>query len=193
MDNDRSDVSKDALDDSYVAISEAIEQLSEATETPTDFEPSNRPFDGGEVDLRSAGWLAKLAEVQGWLRLENDLTLDDPHSSMQSLARGLGFEGDSSVLDLAGGEPQLTIAGLERLSARLQLAVRLQESFQGFHEEDGASLESATARWRGAWDDASDVEEGSGPVSARTGIWNIHDFADRAVRKKLNLSPSYQR
>jgi hypothetical protein len=177
------------------AIAEQIVALSQATEAPLEFEPTGRVFDQEEVDFGSARWMACLAEVQGWLSLPEDVTLDDPHRFLQTLARGLGFEEADYPVESVGDQPGLTAAGLDRLSRRLQRAVQLQAEFLADLEADGASQASATAQWREAWEEEEEgeVEEGSGSVSAKADIWPINDFSDRASRGRLNLSPSYQR
>ena len=60
-------------------------------------------------------------------------------------------------------------------------------------EADGASRASATGLWRERWEEESDDQEGSDPVSAKADTWPINEFSDRARKGRLNLSPSYQR
>lgn len=177
------------------AIAEQIVVLSEASEAPTEFEPVGRAIDPAEVDFSSAGWMAALAEVQGWLRLPEELKLENESGFLEALADGLGCEDRDSAVRSVDGRPRLNPGALDRLSVRLQRAVRLQGTFLEDLEADGATLESATGRWRDAWEDESDdeEEEGGEPVSAKAETWPINEFSDRAMRGKLNLSPSYQR
>jgi hypothetical protein len=170
--------------------------LSQASDTPSEFEPTGRAFDQDEVDLQSPSWMACLAEVQGWLRLPEELTLDDQRQFLEVLAVGLGFADIDSAVEGVDGRYHLTGAGLERLSERLQRAHQLQDSFLANLQADGASQASATGRWIEEWE-AEDVfeeeEERGDPVSARALTWSIIDFSDRAQRGGLDLSPSYQR
>lgn len=179
-----------------LGIAEQIVLLSQASDAPTEFESAGLVFELDEVDFGSSAWMACLAEVQGWLRLPDDLKLDNPGQFIGTLATGLGFDHPDSAVEQVGGLPRLTAAGLDRLSERLQRALRLQGEFLADLEADGGSQASATGRWREAWDDAeeeAEAEEETGPVSAKADIWNINDFTHRASRGRLNLSPSYQR
>ncbi len=176
------------------AIAEQIVQLSQATDTPTDFEPTGHAFDPGEVDLGSPSWMTCLADVQGWLRLPEDLAMDDPQTFLATLALGLEFDGVESAVESIDRRSRLNAAGLDRLSGRLQRALQLQGDFLADLEEDGGSRASATGRWREAWEEDDSYDENvAGPVSATAGLWNITDFEYQARTGKLNLSPSYQR
>src|SRR5579862_3356293 len=190
------DVSDEPEEPSEVelAIAEQIAQLSLASEAPTEFEPPGRAIDASEVDLRSASWMTSVGLVQGWLRLPNELDLESPERFIESLARGLEFEDTEEAVAWDGRRPYLTATGLDGLGGRLQLALRLQEAFLADLEADGGTLASATGRWIEAWDEEdAEIDEGSGPVTAKAHTWNINEFSDRAIRGRLNLSPSYQR
>lgn len=177
-----------------VGIVEQIVQLSLASEAPSDFEPVGRAFEPGEIDFGSPGWMSYLYEVQGWLRLPESLKLDEPQTFLETLARGVGFDDITDAVSSGDGHLRLTAAGLDRLGGRLQRALQLQAEFLADLEAEGASQASASGRWREAWeDDDAQEEEGGGPVSAKALTWSISDFAHRAGRGKLNLSPSYQR
>jgi hypothetical protein len=175
------------------AIAEQIVLLSQVSETPTEFEAPGRVFDADEVEFGSAAWMACLAEVQGWLRLPEDLTLDNQQRYLETLARGLGFEDLDSAVESIDGQPRLTAAGLDRLSGHLQRAQLFQAEFVEDLGADGGSRASATGRWRDAWEDDVEDDGEGGPVSARAQTWPINEFSDRASRNRLNLSPSYQR
>jgi hypothetical protein len=177
-----------------LGIVEQIVLLSQASEAPTEFEPPGRSFDQQEVDFGSPAWMACLAEVQGWLRLPQDLPLNDERGFLETLASGLGFEDVASAIEPIDDRLQFSPAGLDRLSGRLQRALQLQEQFLADLDSDGGSQASATGRWLEAWEDEDAEEEvGSGSVSARARTWPINEFSDRASRGRLNLSPSYQR
>jgi hypothetical protein len=195
MSDAATDMEQDAEDraEAEGAIAEQIVALSQATETPTEFEPTGRTFDLDDVDFSSPTWITCLADVQGWLRLPQELSLDDENQFLGTLAQGLEFEELDDAIESANGRPRLTALALDRLNARLQRAVQLQEAFDADSETDGSSRASATSRWIDAWDEVIDEEEGTEPVSAKATTWPINEFSDRASRNKLNLSPSYQR
>ena len=145
------------------SIAEQIALLSQATEAPTEFEPTGREFDPTEIDLGSPGWMSCLAEVQGWLRLPEDLTLKDQDRFLETLAVGLGFDEVNSAVESAGDGFRLNTAGLDRLSDRLQRGLQIQERFRVDLESDGGSLASATGKWLEAWEEL-DAEEEEGVV-----------------------------
>jgi hypothetical protein len=190
------DAEREEQSELELAIAEQIASLSQASDAPSEFEPTGRAFDADEVDLQSPTWMTCLAEVQGWLRLDDELTLDDQRQFLEVLAVGLGFADIDSAVAGVDGRYQLTEAGLERLSERLQRALQLQDTFLADLEADGASQASATGRWLEGWE-AEDVleeeQERGDPVSARAHTWSIIDFSDRAQSGGLDLSPSYQR
>ena len=164
-----SDVTAGAEDEEQseveLGIAEQIVLLSQASEAPTEFEPPGRVFDQDEVDFGSPAWMPCLAAVQGWLRLPDELTLDDQHRFLEALARGLGFDDVDAAVESIAGRPRLTAAGLDRMSGRLQRALRLQGEFLADLEADGGSQASATGRWREAWDDAEEEAEAEEELS----------------------------
>src|SRR5205823_2361128 len=143
---------------------------------PTEFEPGSA-LRLDEVDFRSPAWMACLAEIQGWLRLPEELGLDDQEQFLEALTRGLGFDDSGAAIVSTDGSPRLNAAALDRLNTRLQRAVQLQGEFQANLEAEGASPASATGQWLEAWDDDTVEEVASGPVSAKADIWSISDFS----------------
>jgi hypothetical protein len=137
-------------------IAEQIVALSQASDAPSEFEPPGRALDQDEVDFGSASWMTCLAEIQGWLRLSDDLELDDPRTFIERLAVGLGFDQLEAAVESVDGHPRLTLAGLDRLHGRLQHALQLQAVFLADLEADGGSQASATGRWREAWDESDE-------------------------------------
>lgn len=180
--------------DAENTIAEHIVELSLTDQTPTDFEPVGRSFGRADVDFGSPAWMACLAQVQGWLRLPEDLVLDDDERFLATLARGLGPEDAGDLLERSDGHTRLSSAGLDALNVRLERAVGRQADFIADVESESSTRASATGRWREAWDEESDAEEGSDPVSAKAKTFSISEFSDMATRRgRLNLSPSYQR
>ena len=175
------------------SIAEQISILSQASETPSEFDPSPTTYEVDEIDMASSSWMTALADVQGWLRLSSELDLSDPQKFVRSLLSGLDIEDDELIHETQGGKTFLSDAALDRLSGRLQRAVQYQDRYQADLEAEGGTRSSATGRWLEAWDDESSDEEGSGPVTALAKTWAISDFANRSEMGDLNLSPSYQR
>jgi hypothetical protein len=172
-------------------VADSLAELSEATDAPEGLQTCAQ-FNAIEVSFDSQEWMSRLTDVQGWLRLENDLSTADASSFVDSLAAALGFEPSTIGVETASGSPQLTETALERLSERTELAARLQREFLAEIEADGGSIASATASWSEAWsteEDASASEVIPEPVTARADVWPISQFTGR----KLNLTPSYQR
>jgi hypothetical protein len=172
-------------------VADALAELSEATDAPDGLQTCAQ-FNAIDVSFDSEEWMSRLTDVQGWLRLENDLSTADASSFIDSLAAALGFDPSTIGVETASGSPQLTETALERLSERTELAARLQREFLAEIEADGGSIASATASWSEAWsteEDASASEVIPEPVTARADVWPISQFTGR----KLNLTPSYQR
>lgn len=188
VDENPEEESRTQLQDRVV---ESLAELSEATDAPDGVETC-AAFTAREVSFKTEQWMSRLMDVQGWLRLDNDISTADTTSFLSSLAATLGFEPPESGVDTASGAVQLTETALERLSERAELATSLQRSFLAEIDSEGGSNASATASWAEAWsteEDASGDEVVPEPVTARADVWPISQFTGR----KLNLTPSYQR
>jgi hypothetical protein len=170
-------------------IAERLATLSEVVDTPTEFDLYSGSFDAGDVDFASGSWMQKLAEVQGWLRLEQELP-QDAALFVPALVTAMGLY-PATAIDATGEFPQLTLVGLEQLYESLSQAVRLQQLFVDRYGEESATRESATEAWIEAWEDesVSPEPEPLGSISAIAGTYRLSDFTG----KKLNLTPSYQR
>src|SRR4051794_31327539 len=101
------------------AIAEQIAQLSESNETPTEFDPPGRALSSTEVDFRSAAWMTALAEVQGWLRLPEELQLTTEDEFLRGLIRGLEVGDENASVERVDGRVRLTTLALDRLNSRL--------------------------------------------------------------------------
>jgi hypothetical protein len=170
-------------------IAERLATLSEVVDTPTEFDMFTGSFDVAEVDFATGTWMQRLTEVQGWLRLDNELP-QDADTFVGGLVAAMGLDPATSI-DATGANQQLTVSGLDQLYERVDQAVRLQQVFIENYSEDSATRTAATDAWIAAWDDEPDSTE-SGPlepVSAIADRWRVSDFTG----KKLNLTPSYQR
>jgi hypothetical protein len=134
-----------------------------------------------------------LTDVQGWLRLGDELPRDDEPAFQEALARMLGLDEVAEAFEQVDGQARLTPAGVDRLGSRLDRAIQLQEQFIADLQAEGGSLASATQNWIDSWDDEVQDEESSEPVSAKAQTWGINEFSYKASRGRLDLSPSYQR
>jgi len=182
--------------DSEATIAELMATLSQATETPTEVKAHSEPFVNTEVRFSDGSWMARLVEIQGWLRLPESIDTSTTQAFLSSLLTGLGIENPQDALEQRDGEDWLlSHLGFERLRERLDRAVELQDTFQESLDAEGGSLKSATALWGERWDESIDEEEreSSGSIVAKSDVWPISDFRSHANKGKLNLSPSYQR
>jgi len=180
------------LDELQRDIAERVAALSEPSETPSGVSPITERLLPEDVSFDDGSWRARVAHVQSWLHLPEELDQTSPIAFDRSLAESIGV--DYSVDD---ADPQLGEL-LERLGDRLERAVALRESFLTEMEaaaEGGATRESATQSWASAWDEAVEEEETEvgGPIHAYADTWPITEFAQYADDNELDLSPSYQR
>jgi len=182
------------LDDPLVQlradIADRLAAISEQSDTPDEFEHVGGTFSASEVDFTTSAWMDRLADVQGWLRLGEDLPDASPDAFVQTLANTLGFEQLGDGIEDSDGLPRLNAAGLGRLFERVDQASRIQQVFVEQFGETG-SRRAASDAWKEAWDDEPEPDEAEPlkPVSATTEVWPIYQF----THKKLNLTPSYQR
>ncbi|WP_285363674.1 DUF262 domain-containing protein [Microbacterium sp. LMC-P-041] len=181
---------EDPRGQSHDRIAELLAELSEAADLPDGVSAASQ-FAAGEVSFSSDAWMSRLADVQGWLRFDDELSATDPASFLASLASALGFENATGGIEIVDEHARLTEVALERLSERAELAARLQQRFLADLDAEGSSQSSATATWSEAWETEEDVAEAvtPEPVTARADVWPISQLTGR----KLNLVPSYQR
>ena len=57
------------------SLADGLATLSEASDTPNGVSPVSSMFSSVDVDFASGAWTNKLAEIQGWLNLSDDLQL----------------------------------------------------------------------------------------------------------------------
>lgn len=173
----------------WESIAEGLASLSEASDTPKGVSAASSMFTSSEVDLTSDSWMARLADVQGWLNFGNDLPFGSRADFLAALISELEFD-PSHALTTSGPAPQLSVAAVERLSERIEVACRLQQSFQD-ELEKGATRGSASETWLNAWgeEEPSNEPVSTEPVTAKADVWHIWQL----TKKKLNLTPTYQR
>lgn len=171
-------------------IAERLAVISDHVDTPDEFEQGGASFSPAEVDFSGTAWMQRLAEVQGWLRLGEELNLENPQAFVASLLQSLGLEDGEATVDSSTGVPRLSLKALGRLLERVDQAERVAQKFVEQLVESG-SRKVASDLWRESWDEEPDIQdlEVLEPVSATTDVWPIYQF----THKKLNLTPSYQR
>jgi hypothetical protein len=172
-------------------IAACLAEISEAADAPTGVSEGASQFDASDVGFDSDAWMSRLASVQGWLNFDRDLSTADTGIFVADLVRALGFEKQEDGVDSSGASFQLTQTALERLSERAELASRLQQDFLAELDAEGGNRASATSSWAASWDNAEDNGETAvpEPVTAKADVWHIFQL----TKKKLNLTPSYQR
>lgn len=176
----------------WEGIANAIAILSDATDAPTGVRAASSYIRSDDVDMTSDSWMQQLAQVQDWLNLGLSQRLSD--AGRDAFLAGLisGLELDSAeALDTSVSPSQLTPLALERLSQRIEFAVRLQKAFAEEIESDGATRASATSNWTNAWDesDPGSHQLSTEPVTATADVVSINEL----TTSDLNLTPSYQR
>lgn len=172
------------------SIAYGLATLSEASDTPNGVPPVSSTFISGDVDFASDTWMNKLAEVQGWLSLSDDLPLTGGVPFLQALIAEFNLE-STDLLIPGTANPPLSLRALERLNERVEKSGRLQMSFLEELEAKGTSRATATQSWADAWAEIDAGEEAvtPEPVTAKADLWPIVQYTQRAP----NLTPSYQR
>lgn len=172
------------------SIAEGLATLSEASDTPKGVDPVPSIFSSGDVDFTSDLWMSRLAEVQGWLSLSEDLPRTGGESFLQALIFEFNLE-PNDLLAPGSATPPLSLRALERLNERVEAAVRLQGNYLEELEAKGANRETATQSWADAWAEFDAGEEAvtPEPVTAKAAVWPIFQL----TKKPPNLTPSYQR
>ncbi|WP_375175381.1 DUF262 domain-containing protein [Pseudooceanicola sp.] len=172
------------------SIANGLATLSEASDTPDGVRSVSSIFSSSDVDFASASWMSKLAEVQGWLSLSEDLPLTGGERFLQALIAEFNLE-PTDLLAPGSVNPPLSLRALERLNERVEKAVRLQGNFLEEIEAKGTNRATATQSWADAWAEIDGIEEvvSPEPVTAKADVWPIYQLTMRAP----NLTPSYQR
>lgn len=132
-------------------IAEALAELSNMTDAPEGVQPC-ASFSSNDVDFRSASWISRLADVQGWLHFDDDLSDADLAAFLVSLASNLSFVPPTQGVEEAGGAMRPTTEALERLAERAETATRLKDEFIAELNSDGVTQSSATGSWAGRWE-----------------------------------------
>lgn len=180
---------EDLLIQMWERIAEGLAALSEASETPTNVTAPTWVFSGSDVDFKNDSWVPHLVEVQGWLNFSRLLPTDSPRMLLETLVGELGLDSAAEV-HVEGDKTCLTPAAWERFEERVDVASRLQRQFLD-QRGDGISRSEASINWQDGWDqeELDNEPTSSEPVTAKAVVWDI----DQLSRKKLNLTPTYQR
>lgn len=176
----------------WESIANAIAILSDATDSPIGVKTASAYICSDDVDFSSDSWMPQFAQVQDWLNL--GLSQWRPAAGRDAFLAGLisGLELESDeALDTSVSPSQLTALALERLSQRIELAVRLQKAFAEEMEADDVTRASATSKWENAWEesDLGSDQLSTEPVTATADVVSISEL----TTSDLNLTPSYQR
>lgn len=185
-------VDVDALDEDprvqlQESIADGLAALSEAIDIPTGMHPVYSAFSRGDVDFTTDAWTARLVEVQGWLAFGDDLPTSSRDALVEALGAALGLDHNDAVAP----DGTLSLHALERLNQRTEVASRLQSTFLQELDADGTTRAAATQSWADAWaeEDVNGELISPEPVSAKADVWHIFQL----TKKRLNLTPSYQR
>lgn len=171
-----------------------MEQLSQAPDAPDGFVVSAVPLVASEISWSNGGWASCLADIEGWLRFDEELPFHSRDAQARMLSKALGFKDTASAFVGAPADLRLTDAGLEQLHDLLDRALRHQRGFLEIEEVAEQPSTVAEQAWEESWqEEQPELEPSSGPIAAKAAVWNINDFSSRAEKGKLNLSPSYQR
>lgn len=172
------------------SLADGMAALSEASDTPDGIPPVSSTFSSGEVDFASDAWMSRLAEIQGWLSLSQDLPLTGGVPFLKALIVEFGLD-PTDLLAPGIAHPPLSLRALERLNERVDVAGRLQTDFLEELDAKGTSRATATQSWADSWAelDASEDAVSPEPVTAKAAVWPIFQL----TKKPPNLTPSYQR
>lgn len=185
---------EDAQDLDFSSLAEHLAALSDAEVLPTGFDEASGPFEPEDVDWSSNEWLARLADVQSWLNLDEPLDLAaGAQATLDSLFQSLGASTPEDCYVIRGGVARLTAPGIDRLSNRFDTAKEHKDAFSQAID-DGSTRRQATKIWRELWEDEPAVSDNTPPdVHASVTTWRIREFRDQAEEGELVLNPSYQR
>lgn len=151
---------------------------------PSEFEPE-------DVGFSDNSWLARVADVQGWLRLEDSIGAQSSEAEVAKvLFDQLDPDAESPLFSVSDGVVTMTDLGGQLLETRL---ARADERSLRFVEaiDEGTTLAAASSEWEQAWDEPEPTEPPK--IKALADVWPIIQFTDLAVENELDLNPSYQR
>lgn len=171
-------------------VMEALAELSDVSDTPEGVNAC-ASFSPDGSDFASNTWTSRIVDVQGWLKFDDDLSESSFEAFVLSVAANLNFLPAQQGIEEVNGSTRLTREALERLAERAETATRLKDEFAAELNTEGGSRASATTLWLERWESENSDEDvmSPEPVTAKADVWHIFQL----TKKKLNLTPSYQR
>lgn len=192
---DVEDTATEDLETQQGKIADQLAELSSAEGAPAGFKIRNDPFEASDVDFASSGWLLRVLQVQAWLNPDAEIDPKAAESAPLAAAKeffgAIGADDPKACVCEVQGVVRLTQLGADHLGGRLDTAISLQQEFHDLLET--LNNKQATAQWVERWEEDDDTVTATEPIKAKSDVWRISDFAGKATRGLLNLSPSYQR
>lgn len=181
------------LDDiEYGDIARLLSNLSRRAQLPSGVSaPTPSEFEPDDVGFDDNSWLARVVDVQGWLKLEDTLSsnVEEPRIA-ETLFGQLSPEADQALYVVVDGVVQITNDGVQALEDRLAKAdersLRLAAAM-----EEGATLSAASSIWEEEWEEPESSEPRN--INATVDTWPIVEFVGHAEDDELDLDPPYQR
>lgn len=176
----------------YGEIARFLSELSGRGQLP-DHVQAKAPIEFSPADVRfdDNSWLARVVEVQAWLRLDDGLSADEPETAIAAkLFNQLAPEADEILFNVTNGVVLMTEQGVEVLEARLARADERSARFTEALEEDGLRS-AASADWEEAWEEPEAREPPN--IKATVDTLPIVEFVGHARENELDLNPPYQR
>jgi hypothetical protein len=140
-------------------------------------------------------WINLILNIQGWLGLDASLNSDDdPTVIVESLFSQIPPRKTSNCFEIEDeGIIILTSEGIDRISAKIEKALNLKETFIEAIE-DGKSIKEANKEWDEAWDEENaQTKRYVSNINAQVSTWRIETFKNMASKGQFDLNPSYQR
>ncbi len=170
-------------------IADMLASLSEVLDTPTGITSASSSFFKSDVNFDTDAWRTRVADVQGWMNLGDELPDTSEENFLMALISELGLSREEG-LESESTSIRLSLKALESLVTRLETATELQRHFSSQVEVEGVSISSASKVWFDAWEENADDDPVSPePVRAKADVWPIYQLTG----SPLDLAPSYQR
>lgn len=173
-------------------IARLLSNLSNRMELP-DHVQAEAPsqFDPDEVGFDDNSWLARVVQVQGWLRLDQPLDVNEPEPvTAAKLFNQVAPDAEDVLFEVSSGVVRMTEQGVEALETRL---ARADERSARFAEavEEGATRAAASSDWEEEWEEPETREPPN--IKATVDTLPIVEFVGHAREDELDLNPPYQR
>ncbi len=181
------------MDDSdYGEIALFLSSLSRKATLPASV-TATPPTEFGSEDVRfdDNSWLARIADTQGWLWLDDALNLEEgEQATAEKLFAQLAPEAELVQFKSHDRVIWPTEAGVETLEARL---ARADERSARFTEaiDDGIAPIDASDAWARDWEEPESTEPPN--IKAKVDTLPIAELVDHAREDELDLNPPYQR